>query len=84
MTADLRKSATSAAESLGFSSLQETVRLFLKQLAKKQLSFSFSTRPTTLSLKAIKRYDKMTDEINTGKVKAFTTKSVDKLMEHLS
>ena len=33
---------------------------------------------------SIKRYDKMTDEINTGKVKAFTTKSVDKLMEHLS
>ncbi|MEA3355656.1 MAG: hypothetical protein U9Q63_04220 [Patescibacteria group bacterium] len=84
VTKSLRDQAAEAVEELGFSSIQESIRLFLTQLADRSLSFSFKQKPVKLSPKAIKRYNKMLDDIDSGKEKLFTANSVDELMEHLN
>ncbi|MBI2196059.1 hypothetical protein HYU45_00410 [Candidatus Daviesbacteria bacterium] len=64
----LRDQAASSAHKMGFSSLQETVRVFLRQLAEEEIKVRFE-ETVKLSPKAIKRYNKMIDEIEQGKVK---------------
>jgi len=54
----LRDQAVAAAEDLGFSSLQETIRVFLKKLASQKISISFE-ESEKLSPRAEKRYAKM-------------------------
>ncbi|MCG2691652.1 hypothetical protein L6272_02360 [Microgenomates group bacterium] len=84
VTKSLRDQAALAASDFGFSSIQESIRVFLKQLASKKLTISFTPKAVQLSPKAAARYDKMVDEIKSGKVKAFTTNSVKELMKHLN
>lgn len=79
----LRHEAEKEALAQGFSSLQEAVRLFLKKLAEKKLSVTFE-EPIQLSEKAAKRYDKIARDIENGKVKLYTTKNVDDLMDQLN
>jgi len=79
---DLKISAEKEALSQGFSSLQEAVRLFLNKLAKGAFDISFE-KSVQLSPKAIKRYDKMIDEIEKGKIRTKTFTDVSTLMEHL-
>lgn len=57
----LRDQALKAAENLGFSSLQETIRVFLKKLASKSITVSFE-ETETLSPAAEKRYVKMIED----------------------
>jgi len=78
----LKKQATEAAKDLGFSSLQETVRIFLKKLAKGVIDISF-TEPTILSAQAARRYDKTIDDIDSGKAPVYSANSVDELLDHL-
>lgn len=80
----LRNQATAAAVDLGFSSLQETIRVFLKGLATKNLSVSFAPKSIKLSKRAAARYDKMVNDVLSGKVKTRSFTSVDKLMQHLN
>ena len=79
----LRSEAEVAAISQGFSSLQEAVRVFVKRLADKKISVSFE-ETIQLSPKAIKRYDKMTDDIISGKAKLVEVNSTAELMKHLN
>lgn len=65
---NLRDAAASKAEKMGFSSLQEVVRLFLNKIAGGEVNFTFE-ESIQLSSKAIKRYDKIIDEIESGKAK---------------
>ena len=81
---DLRDKAGTAAEKMGFSSLQESVRLFLNQLASNQIQVAFEPKTVRLSPRAEKRYNKMIQEIETGKVKLKTFKTVKALMEDLN
>lgn len=84
MKKQLRDKATSAAEQLGFTSLQEIIRVFLKKLALKKISVSFEEEAVVhLSAKAARRYDKMIDDIESGKEKVYSTKNVDDLMKQL-
>lgn len=81
---NLRDRATTVAEKMGFSSLQEAVRVFLNKMAKGQLDIQFEEPTVQLSPKAIKRYDKMMDEVESGKVKPvgpFT--DIEEMMEYL-
>lgn len=81
---DLRKKATLVAEDMGFSSLQEVVRVFLKRLARKELNVSFERFPAVkLSAKNAKRYDKMIDNFYAGKLKTKSFDNVDDLMKDL-
>lgn len=79
----LRQQATVAAERLGFSSLQETVRVFLKKLASGEIGIRFE-ETVQLSPKAINRYNKIIDEIESGKAKTKTFSDVASLMKHLN
>ncbi len=87
MTKSLRDEAAAAASRMGFSSLQEAVRVFLTQLPTKRVSVSFEEPPVQLSAKAIKRYNKISDEIKSGKAKLKTFSdedSIESIMNYLS
>lgn len=79
---NIRNQAALAAEKMGFSSLQEVVRLFLNKVAKGQIDIAFE--PTvTLSAKNDERYAKMMSDIKSGKVKTKSFSNVNSLMEYL-
>ncbi len=80
---NLRDRATSMAEGMGFSSLQEVVRLFLNRVAKGEVNIKFE-ESVQLSPRAIKRYNKMTDEIESGKAQLKTFTKVSDLMKDLN
>lgn len=77
----LRKQADSVAADLGFSSLQEVVRVFLRKLARRRIDVEFE-ETIQLSPKAIKRYNKILKEIEQNK-NIYTAKNVDDLMRQL-
>lgn len=79
----LRDQAASAASSLGFSSLQETIRLFLHKLATRELTFSFEEPSVQLSPRAARRYDKMVRDIESGKEPVYTASSTKDLLDQL-
>lgn len=80
---NLRDQAASKAERMGFSSLQEVVRVFLAKIASGEINVAFE--PTvTLSAKNDKRYARMIDEIKSGKVKTKTFSSVSSFMKYLN
>lgn len=80
---ELREQATLMAINSGFSSLQESTRVLLKQFSTGKLKLRFEPEPVQLSAKAIKRYDKMTKDFEEGK-NVFTAHSVEELMDHLN
>lgn len=82
LSVDLRKEAEKQALAQGFSSLQEAVRLFLRKLGSKTIGFTFE-ETEQLSPRAIKRYNKMIDDIEKGKVKTQSFYDVDSLIKHL-
>ncbi|MDP3987873.1 MAG: hypothetical protein Q8P80_01875 [Candidatus Levybacteria bacterium] len=79
----LRKEAEKEALAQGFSSLQEAVRVFLKKLAQGTIGVTFE-ESVQLSPQAIKRYDKILKELESGKVKTKAFSDVNSLMEHLN
>lgn len=79
----LRNQAMQAAQENGFSSLQDAIRVFLKQLASKTVGIYFGPKPIKLSVKNDLRYTKMLDEIESGKVKPKVAHSVEELMKQL-
>ena len=80
---NLRDQAASKAEKMGFSSLQEVVRIFLNKIAAGEVNIRFE-ETIQLSPKAIKRYNKMIDEVDSGKVKTKTFTDVSNLMKYLN
>lgn len=83
MSKSLRDGAGKAAKEMGFSSLQETIRVFLKQLEERFLTLSFEPKAEQLSPKAIRRYNKIIDEIDSGREPIYETESVDDLLNQL-
>lgn len=81
---ELRLRAEAAALEEGFSSLQESVRLFLQKLAKKALSITFYEPPKAVQLspKAVRRYNKMLDDIEKGR-NITKTKNLEELFQLL-
>lgn len=86
MDTSLRIRATKAAKTMGFSSLQETVRLFLHKLAAGAMHLELTTLNADeyVSPKALARYDLMERDIKSGKVKTTVAHSVKELMEQLN
>lgn len=82
LSKELREQASTKAHDMGFSSLQEAVRLFLHRIAKDEINFTFE-KSVKLSPKAIKRYNKMIDEIESGEVKTKSFTNVDDMMKYL-
>ena len=83
MNVVLRKEAEKQALSQGFSSLQEAVRIFLRKLAQGAIGVAFEEEEyIKLSTKAIKRYNRMSEDFKKGR-NISTAKSVDDLMNQL-
>ncbi len=82
----LRLEAEKVAMDIGFSSLQEVVRLFLKKLVTRSIDVGFydtgDTDSMVLSDKADKRYSKMVKDIKKGK-NIHSASSIDELMAAL-
>lgn len=85
LNVELRKEAEKQALAQGFSSLQEAVRVFLKKLAQGAMGVVFKEEKVVqLSVKNARRYDKMIEDIRSGKVKTKTFLDVPSLMEDLN
>lgn len=86
MDKTLKARATRAAKAMGFSSLQETVRLFLNKLARGAMHVELTSLDADeyVSPKALARYDKMIKDIKSGKEPVYGATSVKDLMNQLS
>lgn len=83
MSKSLRDKAEKASKDMGFSSLQEVTRILLKKLSEKKLTVNvYDTDEIQLSPKAIKKYDKMYDDMKAGK-NVFEAKSVEDFLAQL-
>jgi antitoxin component of RelBE/YafQ-DinJ toxin-antitoxin module len=80
MSEDLRNEAEKAALAMGFSSLQESVRLILRKLANRELKVSIHEE--TLSPEAEARYEKIVKDIEAGK-NVTKTKNLDEFFRLL-
>ncbi len=69
MTKNLKEKAEAVSSGMGFSSLQEIIRVLLTKLSKKEISFRIEETEeiTYLSKAAEKRYKKAVEDIKTGK-----------------
>ena len=73
------------ANDLGFSSLQDLIRFTLTQIKNNLIVPKMVSIPTIqLSPKAATRYDKMAEELKTGKVKGKSFDNVADIMKYLN
>jgi len=79
----LKISSEAVARDMGFSSLQEAIRVFLRKLSSRELTFTLREPVERLSPKAEKRYLKMLKEIKEGKG-ITKTNNIDELMAFLN
>ena len=86
MSTDLKKSAEAVSSDLGFSSLQETIRVLLTKLSKKELRFQVTEEPPEeikyLSKAAERKFKKAVEDIKAGR-NITKTKNTDKLLSLL-
>ena len=82
LTKDLKMTAQQAAFNMGFSSLQELVRIFLKKISSQTISINF-VEEVKLSPRADKRYAKIAEEIKKG-INITKTNSIEELFEKLN
>lgn len=81
----LRADAVSVAKESGFSSLQEVVRLILTKFARREIGITIEQFPAVkLSARNERRYNKMVDDVLSGKVKTKGFDNVDDLMKDLT
>ncbi len=79
---ELRRSAEKVSSEMGFSSIQETVRVFLTKLSKKEINIKIQDEEQ-LSPKAAARYEKMLKDMKTGK-NVNTAESVADFLKQLN
>lgn len=80
----LRDSALKVVREMGFSSLQENIRVYLKQLSQKRLDLTLTQKKVVhLSPKAAARYDKLMEDIESGKEPVYTAESAEDLIQQL-
>lgn len=81
----LKFRAAKVAKTMGFSSLQETVRLFLHKLAAGAMHMEFTTLDADeyVSPKALARYDKMERNIKSGKEPVYQATNVQDMLDQL-
>ncbi len=80
---NLRNQALTTAKSLGFSNLQDTIRLFLHQLAQNTIDFAFQPKPVKLSSKNARRYAKIIADLDSGKEKTIRIDNTQDMIKYL-
>ena len=79
----LRNKALAAFKDMGFSSLQDAIRMYLHKAVAGVIDFKLE-EPIRLSPKAARRYDKMIDDAYSGKAQVYESKNVEDLMQQLN
>ena len=84
MSRELREKAMSVAMERGFSSLQETIKIFLQKFSKREITFRLSEEPEEkLSPRAVRRYERIIRNIKSGKEKTVAFTNVRDMMKYL-
>lgn len=78
-----RDQVSEVVSNMGFSSLQDYLRLILKKTLTKEIDITIGPKPIVLSTKNAKRYDKIVDNYLSGKSKAKSFDNVDEMMDYL-
>jgi hypothetical protein len=84
ITRSIRDDMASFVENIGLSSIQDYVRLIFKKSLSGEIGVHVGPKPIVLSAKNAKRYDKMVEDVLSGKVKTKSFDNVDKMMEYLN
>lgn len=79
----LRNQAEAVSVDMGFSSLQDYIRLLLRKTLVGELGVYVGPKPIVLSARNDRRYNKMMDDINSGKEVVYGAKSADDLLDQL-
>lgn len=84
MSKELKEKAEAVSADYGFSSLQETLRVIIAKLARKEITFKIEEKSEfiRLSPQAKKRYAKMKEDIEKGR-NIIYTKDVNDFLEKL-
>ncbi len=83
ITKSFRDQVSDVVIEMGFSSLQDYLRLIMKKTLTKEIDITVGPKPIMLSAKNAKRYDKMVDDVLSGRVKTKSFDNVDDLMDDL-
>ena len=83
MTSSLKTNAYNAAKEMGFSSLQEVIRVILNKLASKNLTLNFEENIIPLSVKNEKRYSNIDKDFKQNK-NTHTAKDINDLLKQLN
>lgn len=83
MDDSLKTRATAAARAMGFSSLQESVRVWLAQIIKQTPILRYEESAVQLSPRAVRRYNKIIDDMESGKEPVYVAHSTDDLLDQL-
>lgn len=83
MQRELKTSAEAVAHDYGFSSVQDAIRMFLRKLAKREVSVGiYEEEAVTLSKRGQARYRKMEQDFRTGKNISYA-KDADDMIKQL-
>lgn len=83
VTKSFRDQVSDVVIDMGFSSLQDYLRLIMKKTLTKEIDVTVGPKPIILSAKNAKRYDKMLDDVLSGKEKVKKFDNVDDLFDDL-
>lgn len=83
VTKSFRDQVSNVVTGMGFSSLQDYLRLVMRKTLNKEIDVTVGPKPIVLSAKNAKRYDKMVEEVLSGKVKLKKYTNVDDLLYDL-
>lgn len=83
MSPELKRQAELASSRMGFSSLQETIRVLVTKLARRQLTVEIGYPEERLSPRAVRRYEKIIRDIDSGKTKTVPFDTTKDMMAYL-
>lgn len=83
MPLELRTRAEAVSVEMGFSSLQDYIRLILKKTLIGELGVYVGPKPVVLSPGNARRYDKMIEDINSGKEMVYRAEDAEDLLDQL-
>ena len=83
ITKSFRDQVSEVVTEMGFSSLQDYLRLIMKKTLTKEIDVTVGPKPIMLSAKNAKRYEKMVDDVLSGREKVKSFDNVDDLFDDL-
>lgn len=83
ITKSFRDQVSDVVIEMGFSSLQDYLRLIMKKTLTKEINVTVGPKPIMLSTRNAKRYEKMVDDVLSGKEKVKSFDNVDDLFDDL-